>query len=52
MKYEVIEVSPVPVTALAIQDEIRDATSDGAKLVCIEIDPPRDRLLIIVSSKK
>jgi hypothetical protein len=51
MSYDVIEVKPVPATALAIQEEIRDATSDGSKLICIEIDPPRDRLLIVVRSK-
>jgi hypothetical protein len=47
MTYDVTEVKPVPGTDTGIQDEIRDATSDGSKLVCIEIDPPRDRLLII-----
>lgn len=47
MAYEVTEVVPVPVTDLDIQNEIRNATSDGSKLICIEVDSARDRLLIV-----
>lgn len=47
MAYSVIEVKPIPATDFEIQTEIQNATNNGSKLVCIEIDPPRDRLLII-----
>ena len=48
MAYSVIAVTPVPATELDVQNAIRAATNDGSKLICIEIDPPRDRLLIVV----
>ena len=47
MPYDVTEIKPVPPTDLDVQNEIRNATNNGSKLVCIEIDPPRDRLLIV-----
>ena len=47
MTYDVTEVRPVPSTDVGVQKEILNATSDGSKLICIEIDPPRDRLLIV-----
>lgn len=51
MAYEVTEVRPVPATDLGVQNEIRNATSDGSRLVCIEIDPQRDRLLIVTETE-
>jgi len=50
MSYDVTEVRPVPATDVGIQEEIRNATSDGSKLVCIEIDSANNRLLIVTSS--
>jgi hypothetical protein len=50
MTYNVIEVKPVPPTDFEVQNEIRNATNNGSELVCIEIDPPRDRLLIITKN--
>jgi len=47
MAYNVTEVVPVPPTDLDVQNEIRNATGDGSRLICIEIDSPRDRLLIV-----
>ena len=50
MSYDVTEVKPVPVSVKDIQDEIRNATSDGSKLICIEIDSKGNRLLIVTDS--
>ena len=50
MPYDVTEVKPVPPNDIGVQNEIRNATDDGSKLICIEIDPARDRLLIITES--
>ena len=50
MAYKVIAVTPVPPTELDVQNEIHNATNNGDKLICIEIDPPRDRLLIVTQS--
>lgn len=50
MSYDVTEVKPVPSTDLGIQDNIRNATSDNSKLICIEIDPINNRLLIVTES--
>ncbi len=50
MSYDVTEIKPIPVTDIGVQDEIRNATSDNSKLVCIEIDPANNRLLIVTES--
>ena len=47
MNYDVTEIKPMPTKAKDIEAEINDATKDGSHLVCIELDTPNDRLLII-----